>query len=152
VTYRLEPMREEHVAGVAVLETVTNQAPWSERSLHAEVHNPQATYFVALQSDAVVGFAGYWTVVDESHITNVAVHPDHRRKGLARRLMRAILEDAVAKGLTCSTLEVRAGNEAALNLYESLGFVRCGLRKGYYPNNREDAVIMWRYGPQEQPI
>ena len=96
--------------------------------------------------DRVVGFSGYWSLVDEAHITTIAVHPAVRGKGVGRALMSHMLTSAAASGMSCATLEVRSGNSPAITLYESMGFVNSGVRKNYYPDNREDAVIMWRYG------
>lgn len=141
-----EPMAERHVEDVHAIEVVSNGAPWSEASFRREIGNPQARYFVALHGDAVLGYAGFWCLVDEAHVTNVAVKPDMRGKGIGRGLMARLLEEAKALGMRCATLEVRAGNKQAIRLYESLGFEHSGVRKNYYPDNREDAVIMWRYG------
>ena len=143
---RIEPMTEEHVLSVVDIDKASNGAPWSEASFRREVLNPQAHYYVALSGSEVVGFAGFWTLVDEAHITTIAVSPEHRGKGVGRALMGQILLDAAKLGMSCATLEVRISNEKAIKLYESLGFLNSGVRKNYYPDNREDAVIMWRYG------
>lgn len=143
MSFRVEPLREDDVRAIFQLEKLSNPAPWSEESLRAEFKNGQAKYFGAWQGKELVGFAGYWAIVDEAHITNVAVHPEQRRKGIGRELVREILADAKSRKLKCATLEVRAGNVAAITLYEKFGFVHCGIRKRYYPNNHEDAVIMW---------
>jgi ribosomal-protein-alanine N-acetyltransferase len=141
----IEPMAEEHIDAVLAIENVSNGAPWSEESFRREIKNPQAHYFVAIDGE-VLGFAGYWTLIDEAHVTTIAVQPEARGKGIGRALMQRIFDDAAAHGMTCATLEVRSSNVAAIHLYESLGFLNSGLRKNYYPDNREDAVIMWRYG------
>ena len=139
-------MAEQHIPAVMEIERLSNSAPWSETSFRREIENPQATYIVALQGDAVIGFSGYWSLVDEAHITTIAVHPDARGKGVGRALMAKMLSSAGETGMSCATLEVRAGNTAAIKLYENMGFVNSGVRKNYYPDNREDAIIMWRYG------
>ena len=131
---------------VAEIDRASNGAPWSEASFLREISNPQAHYFVSMDGSTVVGFAGFWTLVDEAHVTTIAVQPEARGKGIVRALMERILVDAAKLGMSCATLEVRISNEKALKLYESLGFVHSGVRKNYYPDNREDAVIMWRYG------
>lgn len=131
---------------VAEIDRASNGAPWSEASFLREISNPQAHYFVSMDGSTVVGFAGFWTLVDEAHVTTIAVQPEARGKGIGRALMERILVDAAKLGMSCATLEVRISNEKALKLYESLGFVHSGVRKNYYPDNREDAVIMWRYG------
>lgn len=139
-------MAEEHVPSVVEIDKMSNGAPWSEASFSREIANPQAHYYVSLDGKQVTGFAGFWTLVDEAHITTIAVRPEARGRGLGRALMEHILADAARLGMSCATLEVRIGNVKAIQLYESLGFVNSGVRKNYYPDNREDAVIMWRYG------
>lgn len=139
------PMEEKHLPEILAIEKQSNPSAWSESGFRSELSNPQAHYFVALQKSAVVGYAGYWSVIDEAHITNVAVSPDHRREGIGRSLIQFLLKDAVKRGIRCATLEVRAGNAAAISLYESMGFVACGVRKHYYPVDRSDAVVMWLY-------
>jgi ribosomal-protein-alanine N-acetyltransferase len=142
-------MSDAHVVAIAELEKTTNAAPWSLNSFRGETSNPQAHYVVVLHGKEVVAFGGYWAIVDEAHVTTLAVHPAHRRRGIGRDIMKALLIDAKKRGITCSTLEVRASNETAIALYMELGYVKCGMRKNYYPNDREDAVVMWLYGLQE---
>jgi len=149
--FRIEPLAETHIEGILHLEKLSNAAPWSETSFRGELTNQQAKYFVAFEERELVGFAGMWLIVDEAHVTNVAVHPQFRGRGLGKLLMVRLLDEARTLGMTCSTLEVRASNEVAIALYETLGYVRCGLRKKYYPNNREDAVVMWLYGLDKVP-
>lgn len=98
---------------------------------------------MALIGPQIVGYGGIWHIIDEAHVTTLAVSEEHRRLGIGRKLMIELLERAKEAGMVCSTLEVRAGNEAAIRLYEKLGYARTTLRKGYYPDNREDAVVMW---------
>ena len=91
-----------------------------------------------------MGYCCWWEVVGECHVTNFAVAPDYRRRGVADFLLERILEDARAKGLLRATLEVRLGNAAAIALYEKWGFTAAAMRPRYYPDNREDALIMWK--------
>ncbi len=142
-TLRFEPLHESHLPEILEIEIRVNAAPWSERSFRNELGHHDAIFRVARLQDAVVGYAGLWKIVDEAHITTVAVHPDHQRHGFGRRLVVEILELAKDDGMICATLEVRAGNEPAIRLYESLGFRTAAVRKGYYPDNREDALVMW---------
>ncbi|MBV6502346.1 MAG: Ribosomal-protein-alanine acetyltransferase [Fimbriimonadales bacterium] len=139
------PMEERHLPQILAIEKESNPSAWSESGFRSELTNPQAHYFVALQDGTVAGYAGYWSVIDEAHITNVAVSPEHRRKGMGRTLVQYLLKDAAKRGIRCATLEVRAGNIAAISLYESMGFVACGVRKRYYPADRSDAVVMWLF-------
>jgi ribosomal-protein-alanine N-acetyltransferase len=86
-----------------------------------------------------------WLILDEAHITNIAVHPGHRRRGVGRLLMETLMKEAVRLNMERMTLEVRVSNKEAISLYKSLGFEEGGIRKGYYSNNREDALIMWNF-------
>jgi ribosomal-protein-alanine N-acetyltransferase len=144
-TLRFETLNEGHIAPILAIESRANSAPWSERSFRNELDHPHGIFFVALLEGEVVGYGGAWLVVDEAHITTVAVAEDHRRKGIGKALMLRILEKAKGEGMVCSSLEVRAGNEAAITMYEALGYETITRRKGYYPDNREDALVMWLY-------
>ena len=143
-TLRFVALEEAHLARVLEIENEANGAPWSERSFRHEIGDPNGPFRVALVGGEVAGYGGAWNLVDEAHVTTLAVAAEHRRKGIGRKLMRRVLEDAKDAGMLCATLEVRAGNDAAIKLYESLGFDRRAVRKKYYPDNGEDAVIMWR--------
>lgn len=98
---------------------------------------------MAFDEGKLVGYGGVWLVIDEAHITTVAVDDSKRRQGIGERLMRELLSRAKARGTVCSTLEVRAGNAAAVHLYEKLGYTTTARRKSYYPDNNEDALVMW---------
>ena len=140
---RLVNLAEAHLQDVARIEKASNPSPWSEESFRAELKNPHSIFLVAMIGQEVVAFGGLWLVVDEAHITTLAVEPARRGQGIGKKLMQELLNIAHAKGMTCSTLEVRAGNEAALALYHSLGYVSVSCRRKYYPDNDEDAVVMW---------
>jgi ribosomal-protein-alanine N-acetyltransferase len=119
--------------------------PWSRAAFKAEIgDNDLAHYFVVELNGQVVGYAGMWIILDEAHITNVAVLPAFQRKGFGEKLMDALIELAKAKGATSMTLEVRVSNVDAQRLYRRLGFVARGLRRQYYTDTQEDALIMWR--------
>ena len=139
---KIENMTADHVAAVARLEAVCFADPWSERSVASEVNNPLSLWLVALEGDCVVGYIGSQTVLDESDMMNVAVHPDHRRRGVAEALVLALCEALKQRGSGCLTLEVRASNEPAKALYGKLGFELAGRRPNYYRNPREDALIL----------
>lgn len=140
---RFEPLAERHFPAILEIERKSQSSPWSEQSFRNELDHAHGVFIVALVGLDLLGFAGEWILADEAHITTIAVDPDHRKKGLGRQLMEELLDRAIERGAVCSTLEVRASNEAALKLYEDLGYVRAGVRKAYYPDNKEDAVVMW---------
>jgi ribosomal-protein-alanine N-acetyltransferase len=142
---RFQTLAESHIPAIMEIERQAHGSPWSERSFRNELDHPQSEFIVATIGPELVGYAGEWILVDEAHVTTIAVRPDHRRKGLGRDLMNELLARAKARGAVCSTLEVRASNAAAIQLYEGLGYVQAGLRRGYYPDNKEDAVVMWLY-------
>lgn len=128
-----------------MLEQQCFAAPWSRESLlHELAENPLALYVVAEVEGCVAGYVGVWTIVDEGHITNVAVSPDFRRRHIGMALIDTMIDVTEKQGVKSYTLEVRASNEPAIGLYKKFGFVSEGLRKGYYEDNGEDAIIMWR--------
>ena len=135
-------MRPQHVAQVAELEKLCFADPWSEKSVASELDNPLSLWLVALDGDRVAGYVGSQTVMDESDMMNVAVHPDYRKQGVATGLIVGLVEELHKKGSRCLTLEVRASNAPAISLYEKLGFLQAGLRKNYYHNPKEDALIL----------
>ncbi len=135
---------------IAALEVVCFADPWSKESLIYELsENPRAVYIVAEVEGHVVGYVGVWGIVDEGHITNVAVSPDYRRKNIGSLLIYHMLKATTQAGLVRHTLEVRAGNAPAQALYRKYGFEEAGIRKGYYQDNGEDAIIMWRDSEKE---
>lgn len=144
-TLRFETLQESHLPAILEIERQVNGSPWSEKSFRNEIDHRHGIFRVAIQDGAVVAYGGLWLVIDEAHVTNVAVAPTHQRQGIGRKLMIQLLEASKAAGMTCATLEVRAGNTPALELYEKLGFERSAVRRGYYPDNKEDAVVMWRH-------
>ena len=138
----IETMKSSHVAQIAQLEKICFSDPWSEKSIASELNNGLAFWLTAMEGEQVAGYIGSQTVMDESDMMNVAVHPDFRRKGIAEALVNALVEALKSKGSRCLTLEVRASNVPAITLYEKLGFSEIGRRKNYYRNPREDALIL----------
>ena len=138
----IETMKSSHVAQIAQLEKICFSDPWSEKSIASELNNELAFWLTAMEGEQVAGYIGSQTVMDESDMMNVAVHPDFRRKGIAEALVNALVEALKSKGSRCLTLEVRASNVPAITLYEKLGFSEIGRRKNYYRNPREDALIL----------
>ena len=117
--------------------------PWSKDSIRKELKNDLARYLVAELDNKIVGYVGVWFVVDEGHITNVAVHSDYRGKKIGDRLVKEMVELCKENNLVAMTLEVRTSNTVAQNLYRKYGFKMGGIRKEYYSDNKEDAIIMW---------
>ena len=137
-----ETMNSSHVAQIAQLEKLCFSDPWSENSIASELENKLAFWLVALEGDRVAGYIGSQTVMDETDMMNVAVHPDFRRRGIAEALVTGLVEELKTQGSHCLTLEVRASNAPAIALYKKLGFSEIGRRKNYYRNPREDALIL----------
>ena len=138
----LETMNAAHVAQIARLEKICFSDPWSERSIASELDNKLAFWLVATEGETVAGYIGSQTVMDETDMMNVAVHPDFRRQGIAEALVNGLVKQLKDMGSHCLTLEVRASNVPAISLYEKLGFTEIGRRKNYYRNPREDALIL----------
>ena len=136
------PMNETHVPAVAALEKCCFCDPWSEKSVAGELSNDLSLWLVAVEEGEVAGYVGSQTVLGETDMMNVAVSPDHRRRGIAERLITALVEALRERGSHCLTLEVRASNAPAIGLYEKLGFSQVGRRPNYYRNPREDALIL----------
>ena len=142
-------IRKAEAKDVLAIEEIEKQCftvPWSYESLYQDiVENKLAFYIVAeLAAGQICGYVGIWKIFDEGHITNVAVEPEYRRKHIARAMLEALMEVTAEAGIERYTLEVRASNEPAIRLYEGLGFKSEGIRPGYYEDNGEDAIIMWR--------
>ncbi|HPJ21159.1 MAG TPA: ribosomal protein S18-alanine N-acetyltransferase [Clostridia bacterium] len=132
-----------HVPQMYEIELEAFPTPWSYKSLEHDVCNHEiACYIVGLHEGRVISYAGFWYVLDEAHITNVAVRSEYRRMGIGRRMMELLLDEALKKKIVSVSLEVRVSNKAARELYKGLGFTVAGLRKGYYENNNEDALLM----------
>lgn len=148
---RIIPMAEEHLDGVMELEEATFSIPWTRADFEREVkENTMAIYYVAVEEGKIIGYAGMWHVVTEGHITNVGVLEEARCKGVGSLLMEKMIEIALEKKMTGMTLEVRMGNAPAQALYHKYGFKTEGIRKNYYSDTKEDALIMWKYFPLEE--
>ena len=135
-------MTAPDVDAVCAIEEATFARPWSRASIENELTNSCARYVVLRRSGETVGYAGMWLVIDEAHVTNVAIRKDLRGQGLGEKLMRALIQLAADSGMIWMTLEVRRSNAAAQGLYRKLGFGDVGWRKRYYEDNGEDALLM----------
>lgn len=143
---KIDSAEEFHVEEISQLEKICfPEAPWSYQSIYEDiVNNPKATYVVILLEERVIAYGGVWKILDEGHITNIAVSPEFRRLGFGRILVRELMEKGEKLGINLWTLEVRESNEAAIKLYENFGFTNQGIRPNYYEDNDENAIIMWK--------
>lgn len=139
----IRPMTKDDVDAVYIVEENCFVDPWSKESIRKELKNNLARYLVAQLDNKIVGYVGVWFVVDEGHITNVAVHSDYRGKKIGDKLVKEMVELCKENNIIAMTLEVRASNTVAQNLYRKYGFKMGGIRKEYYSDNKEDAIIMW---------
>ena len=141
----VRPMTTADVDGVMAVEKDSFATPWSRSAFEEELaQNRLARYIVAEEDGQVVGYAGMWLVINEAHVTNVAVSGSRRGEGIGRLLMETLMELARENGMGSMTLEVRVSNMVARHLYETLGFAEAGIRKNYYSETKEDALILWR--------
>lgn len=138
------PMRRRHLRQVLRIDHQVYPRPWSLGLYLGELSTTEGrSYVVARQGTQVLGYAGLMVIAGDAHVTTVAVAPAHQRRALATRLLLVLMRDALALGAERVTLEVRASNHHAQRLYSRFGFAPAGMRKAYYVDNREDAVIMW---------
>ncbi|MFC0393434.1 ribosomal protein S18-alanine N-acetyltransferase [Paenibacillus mendelii] len=132
------------VPHIVAIEQEAFTSPWSTEAFINELTNNHfARYMVMALGEEVIGYGGMWTIMDEAHVTNIAIRKDYRGQGLGKRLLTELQQTAVFFGAARMTLEVRITNEIAQRLYRKLGFEPAGVRPGYYTDNQEDALIMW---------
>ena len=143
--YSVRQLTVDDLDDLLMLEEACFSAPWSRESYRRELaENKLAHYWGVFEEGRLIGFAGYWLILDEGHITNIAVAPERQNRGVGRFLLQGVINGCLAGGGKFLTLEVRASNQAALRLYEQAGFVSAGVRPNYYDDPKEDAVIMWK--------
>jgi [ribosomal protein S18]-alanine N-acetyltransferase len=141
---QLVAMRRRHLRSVMRIEVQVYPRPWSLSLFMSELAlRNTRVYYVARVEGIVAGYAGLMMTVDDGHITTIAVDPAWHRHKIATRLLLALARQAIARGATSLTLEVRVGNKAAQELYRQFGFRPCGVRKNYYVETNEDALVMW---------
>jgi ribosomal-protein-alanine N-acetyltransferase len=144
MTVHVQPMRRRHVRSIMRIEQQVYPRPWSSSLFMSELAlQSTRAYFVARIGRELVGYAGLMMTLDEAHVTTIAVEPRHHRAKIGTRLLLVLLREAVARGATAITLEVRMSNEAAQDLYRRFGFGPVGVRKNYYQEVNEDALVMW---------
>ncbi len=146
--YKVRPMQIEDIENILEIEKVSYPTPWSAYAFRCEIFdNDFARYFVIEGEEdtaKIIGYGGMWIIVDEAHITNITVAPEHRGKKIGEIIIGQLVMYAKSKGVLRMTLEVRVSNESAQRLYGKMGFVYAGIRPGYYVDNNEDAIIMWK--------
>lgn len=137
-------MAHEDVDSVYEIEELSFFTPWSKKSIKTEIDNKVGRYIVIKENGKVVSYGGFWIVLDEANINNIAVHPDYRGRGISKILMNALIDIAKSENAKMMYLEVRSSNSTAQKLYKGLGFAMVGLRKGYYVDTDEDAIVMMK--------
>lgn len=149
----IEPMRAEDIARVMEIERESFATPWPGDAYRREIReNRTACYLVARREEGVVGYAGMWVILEEAHVTTIAVDFRFRGRGIGERLLVALIEEARSRGARWVTLEVRRSNRVAQSLYRKYGFHEVHVRRRYYSDNGEDAVIMWTRNIWEDPF
>lgn len=145
----MEPLSESNLDAVLAIEEESFTSPWTREMYLAELNNAGVSYCYLARDEAgtVLGFCSFWRVLDELHINNLAVSARYRRRGIGTALLTYVLDEGRRLGVRRASLEVRRSNEPARLLYERLGFVSAGVRRAYYTNPVEDALILWREDP-----
>ncbi len=161
VQLQIKPLTVEQLPEIVELDVNCLGGMWTMKGYQQEIDNPNSTLLVLtiptksastppsledFPTEKIIGIGCYWAILEEAHITMLAVQPDYQSKGLGQLLLYNLLSDAAKKNLERATLEVRESNFIALSLYEKFGFKRAGIRKGYYQKTGENAVILWRSG------
>lgn len=139
----VRPMTHQDLIDVVAIERLCFGDRWSVQSFTSELDNPASSYYVAIEGERIVGYAGFWLILDEAHITTIAVHPTQQRRHLGELLLNHLIAAAFEKEAKWLTLEVRVSNLGAQKLYEKYGFTTLGRRRGYYQDDGEDALVMW---------
>ena len=140
----IKPLTEEYVDAVCVLEEEAFSMPWHRESFLEMINNKDACYLVGLVEETVAASCGLRNIVGDGEITNVVTSANMRKKGIGRNMLLKLMEEGTKMGVEAFTLEVTKSNAPAIHLYESLGFVTEGIRKNFYEEPQEDALIMWK--------
>lgn len=146
IDFNVLNMDLSHIDDVIIIENLSFKTPWSKDAFVAELtRNKCANYKVLMKENRVVAYGGMWILLDEAHITNIAVHPEYRGMGLGNAILEQLISEAKRNSIIAMTLEVRMNNMTAINLYKKYGFIEEAVRKNYYQDTGEDAIIMWKY-------
>ena len=138
-----------HLDQMLQIDQICFGSHWSIDTYRRELASDNGHFVGVFLADQLIGMGCFWAILDEAHITLLAIHPDYRGRGWGKDLLIGLLAQAVAIGMNYGTLEVRAANEVAVSLYEKMGFVIAGVRKKYYQDPVEDALVMWCSGLQQ---
>ncbi|MBE7706000.1 MAG: ribosomal-protein-alanine N-acetyltransferase [Cyanobacteria bacterium SIG30] len=143
--FKIETLKDKHLDDVMEIEALSyGKHHWSRESFESEILNSASSYLSAVNKNGkCIGYMGIWKIIDEAHITTLAVHPDYRKNNVAKALLLAQIDECTKYEIKYLTLEVRPSNKSAISLYEKFGFNSLGVRKNYYQDNNEDALIMW---------
>lgn len=139
----IRPMVRQDLLDVVAIEKLCFGDRWSVQSFASELANPASTYLVAIEDHRIIGYTGFWLILEEAHITTIAVHPSQQRRHIGELQLNHLIEAAYEKDAKWLTLEVRVSNLGAQRLYEKYGFTSLGRRRGYYQDDGEDALVMW---------
>ncbi|MDA8229280.1 MAG: ribosomal protein S18-alanine N-acetyltransferase [Desulfitobacterium hafniense] len=140
----VRPMKIEDIDAIITIERASFPTPWSPHAFTTELRdNEYARYYCLEVNGRIIGYMGLWFILEEGHITNIAIAPEYRGAGWGEFLLRTVMDKMAAEGMERMTLEVRVSNMVAQKVYERVGFVKMGVRKKYYMDNQEDALIMW---------
>jgi ribosomal-protein-alanine N-acetyltransferase len=141
---QIEPMVADDISAVLQIESVSFTTAWPANAFSNELtENKLAHYFVGRIDDEIVAYGGIWVILEDSHVTTIAVDPEHRGRGLGEQLLIHLLDEAMTRGASWITLEVRESNDVAQRLYRKYGFTNVSVRRAYYSDNNENAVVMW---------
>lgn len=141
---QIEAMRAEDIPTVLDIESVSFTTSWPANAFANEIgENKLAHYYVGRVDGKIVAYGGIWVILEDSHITTIAVRPEHRGRGLGEQMLVHLLDEAMGRGASWITLEVRESNEVAQRLYRKYGFTNVSIRRAYYSDNNENAVVMW---------
>jgi [ribosomal protein S18]-alanine N-acetyltransferase len=147
VSWQIEPISSlSDLDEILAIEVASFTSPWTREMYLAELDNVGVSFCYTARDDSgkILGFCSFWRVRGELHINNLAVAPEHRRRGVATALLGFVLNEAQKLAVRRATLEVRRSNDAARHLYERFGFAAAGVRRAYYSNPVEDAIVLWR--------
>lgn len=140
----IQEFTEEYIEDVYLVSELSFHVAWSKSEISKELNNKLAKYFIAVVDNKAIAFGGMWIIADEANITNIAVHPNYRGEGLGKDILSSMVQYCKDNAVPDMTLEVRSSNIIAQNLYSSFDFKEEGIRKSFYLDNNEDAIIMWK--------